>query len=146
MAAIDPLVQTAARISELMNTKVESTLGIWRFRKIRGVKLQNSTSGFRCSLAMEVSFCRGRKGESTLNTAEVFLLSEEVSIFTLALRQQLLLFPTNYLQQITMDRGLCCLQLESLEPAEHFVERLYEAFRILKQQIPVITRQPSYSP
>lgn len=95
---------------------------------------------------MEVSFYKVRKGESTVNTAEVFLLSEEVAIFTLALRQQLLLFPTNYLQQVTIDRGLCCLQLESLEPAEHFVERLYEAFQVLKQQIPVITRTSSYTP
>lgn len=142
MAGADSLAQAAAKISKLMNTEVERSSGVWSFMKTRSVKLQNSTSGFCCSLSMEVSFQDAQKGESTVNTAEVFLLSEEIPVFTLALRQQLLLFPANYLQQVTMDHGLCCLQLESLEPAEHFVERLYEAFRVLKQQVPVITRNP----
>ncbi|EMF45499.1 hypothetical protein B481_3384 [Planococcus halocryophilus Or1] len=133
MAGTDSLAQAAAEISQLMNTEVEWSSGIWRFRKKRAVKLETSTSGFYYSLNIEVSFYGILDGRSAVNMAEVFLLSEEVPIITSALRQDAFLFPTHYLQQVmTMAHGLCCLQLESLEPAEHFVGRLYEALLVLE--------------
>ncbi|MBT2583110.1 hypothetical protein [Planococcus sp. ISL-109] len=142
MAGTDLLAQEAAKISKLMNAEVEWTSGIWSFRKKRAVKLENSKSGFCCSLNMEVSFYGIQEGESAVNMAEVFLVSEEVPVFTSALKQQALLFPTNYLQQVrAMEHGLCCLQLESLEPVEHFVGRLFEGLLVLEQQIPVIALQ-----
>ena len=141
MEGTDALAQSAAKISKLMNTEVKWTAGIWNFSKERAVNLENSTSGFCCSLNMDVSFYGILEGRSAVNMAEVFLLSEEVPILTSALRQDSCLFPPNYLQQVTpMEHGVCCLQLESLEPVEHFVERLFEALLVLKQQVPVITR------
>ncbi|MBT2581631.1 hypothetical protein J7E21_02310 [Planococcus sp. ISL-109] len=141
MAGTDSLAQAAAEISQLMNTEVEWTSGIWSFRKKRAVKLENRTSGFCCSLNIDVSFYGILEGRSAVNMAEVFLLPEEVPIITSALKQQAFLFPANYLQQVmTLEHGLCCLELESLEPAEHFAGRLYEALLVLEQQVPVITR------
>ncbi len=136
MAITDPLAREAAKICELMNVDIKFTSGIWSFKKKRKVTLQDRAATFYRSLNVNVSFYGIQEGGPAVNMAEVFLLEEEVPIFTLALRQQKLLFPTNYLQQLTMDREMCCLLLESFEPAEHFVERLCEAFHVLKQQMP----------
>lgn len=119
--------------------------GIWSFKKKRKVQLKQNASSFQRSLHVKVSFYGTQEGEPAVNMAEVHLLSEEVPVFTSALQQQALLFPTNYLQQMTMEQGMCRLQLESLEPVEHFVERLCVAFGVLKKQMPFVSTKLSYA-
>lgn len=136
VAVEDPLTHEAARICQLMNVDIQFSSGIWSFRKKRKITLPNRATFYK-SLNINVSFYGIEEGGAAVNIAEVYLLKEEVPIFTLALRQQKLLFPTNYLQQLTIEREMCCLQLESYEPAGHFVERLCEAFQVLKQQMPM---------
>lgn len=143
MREADPLAREAAKICKLMNVDVKLTSGIWSFRKKRKVAMKNKTSFFRCSLNMNVSFYGVQAGGPAVNIAEVFLLPEEVPVFTSALREKNLLFPTNYLQQMTMEQGMCCLQLESLEPVEHFVKRLFIAYRTLQQNMPYIATTPT---
>jgi hypothetical protein len=143
MAGTDSLALAAVHISEMMNTEVKWVSGIWSFRKKRAVKLENNTSGFTCSLDMEVSFYEIQSEGAAVNMAEVFLLSEEVPVFMAALRQQAFLLPANYFQQVTTGQGMCCLQLESLEPAEHFAGRLFEALLDLQHKVPVIIRNPA---
>ena len=143
MAGTDPLARSAAAISQLMNVDVEWASGIWKFSKVREVRLEDSRTSFYCSLNMEISFYAIQEGRTAVNLAEIFLMSEEVSVFTAALWQQVFLTPPHYLQQMTSGHEICCLQIESLEPAEQFVGRLLEAFRVLSQQVPVINRSLS---
>lgn len=139
MIETDPLTREAAKICELMDVEVKLHSGIWSFKKKRNVSLKNNQSSRRHSLNVKVSFYGTQEGEPAVNMAEVHLLTEEVQVFTTALRQDALLFPTNYLQQLTMEQGKCRLLIESLEPVEHFVERLCVAFGILKKQMPTVS-------
>lgn len=141
----DPLAREAAKIGKLMNVDMELSTGIWSFSKKRKVTVRNSTSSIHRALPVNVSFYASPQGGTAVNTAEVYLLPEEVSVFTAALRQQARLFPTNYLQQVTAADVICCLRLESVECAVHFAERLAEAFRVLEKQLPFVASMPSYA-
>lgn len=143
MVETDSLARTALKISKLIDSEVKWASGIWSFRKEREVKLEDNLSGFCCSLNTNVSFYEIHSGVATVNLAEVYLLPEEVPAFALALRQQSFLLPPNYFQQVSKGHGICLMEIESFEPVENFVGRLNEAFLILKQQIPVITRKSS---
>lgn len=135
-----PLVQSATAISQIINIEVEWNSGKWHFSKEREVKLENSICGFRRSLEMEGSFYEIREGSLAVNLAEVLLFPEEVVVFTSALKQPNYLFPPTYSEHLTVGDGICCLQLESLEPIEHFMGRLLEAFRLLDHHVPVILK------
>jgi hypothetical protein len=71
--------------------------------------------------------------EEAINEAEVFLLPEELPLFTASLIGNPILMPTNFSQKITMERGMYCVRLMAQEAPEIFAERLSETLRTIGQ-------------
>nr|WP_251047696.1 hypothetical protein [Planococcus sp. ISL-110] len=104
-----------------------------RLEKKRTIKLQKSPE--MCvswSLDLNVS-CRLASGHwEAVNEAEIFLLPEELPVFTRALIEHPILLPTSYSQHLSMERGMYCIRLTSYELPEDFAERLFEALSVLE--------------
>nr|WP_251047951.1 hypothetical protein [Planococcus sp. ISL-109] len=111
-----------------MGTEVELNAEFWQLKKKRMIDVHRSLDMCVCwSLDLTVSFRIFRDDRKVVNEAEVFLLPEELPIFTQALIQHPILFPISYSQHLSMERGMYCLRLKSQEPFEDFAERLSEA-------------------
>nr|WP_251047812.1 hypothetical protein [Planococcus sp. ISL-109] len=110
-----------------MGTEVEVNTEFWQLKK-RMIEVHKSPG--MCvgwSLDLAVSFKIFRDGREAVNEAEVFLLPEELPLFTEALIQHPILLPVSYSQHLSMEHGMSCIRLKSQEPFEDFAERLSEA-------------------
>lgn len=130
----DLLVVKAETIGNIMDAEVAVGLGKCQIEKKRMVEAQKSKKVcVRWSLDLSVSFSELTESGLALNEAEVFLLPEELPIFTLSLLQHDILFPINYSQQVSMERGMYCVRIISKESPENFAERLSDALRALEK-------------
>ncbi|MBT2583108.1 hypothetical protein [Planococcus sp. ISL-109] len=128
MIETNSLALTAEKVIEFMGTEVELNAEFWQLKKKRMIDVHRSLDMCVCwSLDLTVSFRIFRDDRKVVNEAEVFLLPEELPIFTQALIQHPILFPISYSQHLSMERGMYCLRLKSQEPFEDFAERLSEA-------------------
>lgn len=124
MIETEPLTIIAENLSRIMGGEVEQSEKSLQLKKKRKIKARQSPDMFiSWSLDMIVSY----KLQGTVNEAEVFLLPEELPVFTQALIQHPILFPTSFSQHLSMERGMYCIRLKSQEPAEDFAKRLSEA-------------------
>ena len=128
VADTNSLTLTAEKAIGFMGTEVDVNAEFWQLQKSRMIKVH--TSRDMCVgwyLDLTVSFKIFRDDRKTVNEAEVFLLPEEVPIFTQALIRHPILFPINYSQSLSMERGIHCIRLKSQEPFQDFAERLSDA-------------------
>ncbi|WP_441341973.1 hypothetical protein [Planococcus sp. FY231025] len=123
-------------ISKLMDAELEFHSGKWRFQKKRQTPAVEKLSiHLDTMLDLLVSFGPFKQDGEAVNQAEIFLLPEELPIFTLALLRHPILFPSSYSQQLSMERGLYCLRIKSVEAPEGFARRLSESLRMLEDCI-----------
>lgn len=133
MILTEELSATAEIVSEILDVEVECRGGIYQLKNKRLVIVQNSPElDVSLSLDLNVSFRLFENSQDGFNEARVFLLPEELPVFTQALIAHPLLFPISYSQHLTMERGMYCFGLTSQEPPETFVKRLSAALHALE--------------
>ena len=109
--------------------------GAWQLTKKRTIRVENRPGVYvSWSLDLNVFSRSSSDDREAFNQAEVFLLHEELPIFTQALIGHPVSFPTSYSQQLSMERGIYCLRLASQEPFENFAERLSGALGLLEKR------------
>lgn len=129
MAGTDYQAMTADDEKGFIGTEVELDKKFWQLHKKRLVKVHRNPSKHKSlSVDLEVPLKIFREESESINEAEVFLLPEELAVFTKAFIQHSILLPTSYSQDLSMERGMYCLRLKSQEPYEDFAERLSKAF------------------
>ncbi len=132
MIGLNELASTAEKVSNFLNGEMEWHEGFWQLEKKRAVKWQHSANSYvNCSLDLSVSFSSLRDKEKAVNKAEVFLMPEEMPLFTKALIDHVIPFPTTYSQQLSKERGMYCVRLTAQELPEEFAERLFAALNVL---------------
>lgn len=132
MIETETLTLKAEKVSGFFGGDMEMNADSWQLKKKRTIQAQKSPDMFvSWSLDLNVSFRLSSNGRETDNQAEVFLLPEELPIFTQALIEHPILFPISYSQHLTMERGMYCLRLTSQELPEDFAERLSGAIYVL---------------
>ncbi|ANU25505.1 DUF1259 domain-containing protein [Planococcus versutus] len=132
MIRTNEFTSTAEKVSNFLNGELERHEDFWRLEKKRAVKWQhNATSYINLSLDLYVSFSSLRDKEKAVNMAEVFLMPEEMPLFTKALIDHVIPFPTIYSQQLSKKRGMYCVRLTAQELPEEFAERLSAALDLL---------------
>ena len=132
MAETTSLALPAEKVSGFTGTEVEVNTEFWQLKKKRMIEVHKGRDlcvGW--SLDLSVSFKIFRDGREAVNEAEVFLLPEELPIFTQGLIRHPILFPTSYSQHLSKERGMYCIRLKSQEPFEDFAERLSETLCLL---------------
>lgn len=123
---------TVEKAIKFMGTEVEMDTEFWELKKKRRIKSRKSPGMcVNWSLDLTVSFKLLDDGQKTVNEAEVFLLPEELPIFTRTLIEHPVLLPISYAQQLSMERGMHCIRLTSQEPFKDFAGRLSEALYAL---------------
>lgn len=131
MIEMNSLVAIAEKVGELLEAEVELSPEGLCFKKKRVVKEQKSSKVHVCwSLDLTVRV-QSTGCEVATNEAEVFLLPEELPLFTASLIGNPILMPTNFSQQTTMERGMYCVRLMSQEAPEIFAARLSATLRKL---------------
>ena len=122
----------AEKISLLMDAEVEVSSQKWQLQKTRSVGTHNLSEGRgNVSLNLSVSFSSFNSDGPSVNRAKIFLLPEELPIFTSAMMQHRILFPISFSQQLSSERGLYCIRLKSVEAPEDFAIRLSDSLRAL---------------
>ena len=125
MVETDLRAVSTGKTIEFLGEKVDLNAGFLRLKKKRAIKVRKSPDlSVSWSLDLNVSFRLSRDERMTVNEAEVFLLPEELPVFTRALIQHPIFFPISYSQKMSMERGMHCIRLTSEEPFEDFAERL----------------------
>lgn len=132
MSGTDLLTLRDEKANDFQGEEMESTEQGWRLRKIRTIQVEKRPDiNVTWSLDLDVSSRVSNNGRKESNRAEVFLLHEELPVFTQALIAHRIPFPTCYSQQLSRERGMYCLRLASQEPFEDFAERLSESLGVL---------------
>ncbi|WKA56942.1 DUF1259 domain-containing protein [Planococcus shenhongbingii] len=128
----DSQVFIIEKVSKLLDIEVETDSEICQFKKKRTAEAQrNSKVYVRWALDLKVSISSLENDGQAVNEAEIFLLPEELPNFTSALIQHSILFPTNFSQQLSMERGMYCIRIKSQESPINFAERLVGALKSL---------------
>jgi len=127
------LESVAERISYLLDAHIEAAADAFQFRKKRLVK--NSVSTF-CLMDVKLLVESFEDDGVASNKARIFLLPEELPLFTLALIQHPIPFPTNFSQCQTRNHGMYCVEMESQEAPENFAVRLSDALKLVERQVP----------
>lgn len=128
MAGSDSQAMTADNEKVFIGTEVELDRKFWQLHKKRLIKMRrDSANRAGLSVDLEVPLKIFRDEEKGVNEAEVFLVPEELAVFTKAFIQHSILLPTSYSQHLSMERGMYCLRLKSEEPYEDFANRLSKA-------------------
>lgn len=125
--------QVAEKVGMLMKAEVELQGGRCVIKKNRTLQIQASTSCFICTLDMDISFRHLKEDGMALNEAEIYLLPEEFPAFIENLRNYPIPLPTNYSQRLASNPNLVCINMQSKEPPEHFVERLSAVLNMLEE-------------
>lgn len=132
MIGRDAQAATAEKPIDFMGITMEVNAERGQLDTKRLAAVQKS-NGWRVKWPMNlhVSFERFNGGQKTVNEAEIYLLSEELPIFTQALITHPILLPTSYAQHLSMERGMYCVRLNSTEPFDDFAARLSDALNRL---------------
>lgn len=132
MAETNSLLWMANNVDVFNSNEVELDAEFWKLHKKRLVKVHKKPGrkgGW--SVDLTVPFKIFRDERESVNEAEVFLLPEELAVFTRALIEFPIPLPLSYSQQLSMERGMYCLRLKSQETFKDFAERLSKALRAL---------------
>lgn len=130
----DLLALKAETLGKIMDAEVKMDSDRCLIQKKRTAEAQKSSQVcVRWSLDLSLTISPFTDSGEAINEAEVFLLPEELPIFTLSLLQHHILFPINYSQQVSMERGMYCIRITSKETPEDFAERLSDALRALEK-------------
>ncbi|EMF45542.1 hypothetical protein B481_3093 [Planococcus halocryophilus Or1] len=127
------LEAAAEKAGQLLNAEIELQAGKVCFKKQRRLEIQTDSNCFICTLDLDISFERFQDDGFAFNQAEIFLLPEEVSVFTCALSGHSLLFPTEYRQWTTLNPNIASVCMEATEPPAYFAERLSAALQAFDQ-------------
>ena len=134
MSGTDLLALMAEKANDFWGEDVEFIEGGWRLTKKRTIQVGKRPDIYvNWSLDLNVSSRVSNNDRKEFNRAEVFLLHEELPVFTQALIEHPISFPTCYSQQLSQERGMHCLRLASQEPFEDFAERLSAALVVLEK-------------
>ena len=126
-------VEISEKVRNLLGGEVEFADGYWHFQKLRKVKAQESVDLFvNWSLDLSVTYKLSVDNQKAFNQAEVFLLHEELSMFVNEMIKHPNFFPSSYSQQLTLERGMYCLRITSLESPKLFAERLSDSLFALE--------------
>lgn len=130
---MEQLETIAEKVGWLLKAEVEQQGGKILLKRQRTLEILAENNRFSCTLDLDISFEHLREDGSAFNKAEIFLLPEEFSAFTLALNEHRIPFPTAYRQWQEPNPHLIRVCMESTEPPEAFAERLSTAMNILKR-------------
>lgn len=123
----------AEQVGMLLNAEVEVQGGECLVKRTRTINISSQNKNFNCVLDHDISFKNLKEDGTALNQAEIFLLPEELELFTNALHQHSLPLPTNYRQRVDTNPNIVCIYLSSEEAPENFATRLSTAFQMIKQ-------------
>lgn len=131
----DMLAVKAKAIGNILEADVAVISQKCQMDKKRTVKVKKSSKVcVHWSLDLSVSFTGLTDNGEAVNKAEVFLLPEELPVFTLSLLQHPILLPTNYSQQVSMERGMYCMRIIAEESPENFAQRLSDTLQALEKE------------
>lgn len=134
MIGTDSLALKGKKANDFFGGEMVFMEGVWQLTKKRTIRVEKRPDVYvSWSLDLNVLSRLSSDEREAFNQAEVFLLHEELPIFTKALIRHPISFPTSYSQQLSMERGMYCLRLASQEPFEDFVERLSRALDVLEK-------------
>lgn len=125
--------EIAEKVGHLLEADTQIEMDFCLIKKKRTLEIQSSQNCFVCKLDMDISFGQLQKDGTAANKAEVYLLPEEFTHFLKILRSHPIPLPTDYSQWLDENPDLICVYMESVEPPEHFAERLADALKLLKQ-------------
>lgn len=131
----DQLTMSAEAVSRVLSIGVESQGETYRLKSSRSVNVQKSSG--ECAdvpVDFHIPFGSCKEEQEVMNEAQVFLMPEELSIFTQAIIAHPVLLPISYSQHLSIERGMYCLRLSSQEPQAAFAERLAGALDALNEQ------------
>ena len=120
------------KVGLLLNAEIELDAEKCIVKRERSLEIQANNVCFDCTLELDISFEQFRDDGSAFNQAEILLLPEELSAFTFALSEHRIPFPTEYRQWQVANPNIINVCIESMEPPEHFAERLSAALDVLE--------------
>lgn len=122
------------KVGWLMNAEVEAHEEKHLVKKKRTFTIFLGSKAITFTLDLDISFTYYEESELAFNKAEIFLLPEEVPVFTSTLRKYAIPFPTVYRQRQVINPNVIAVHMESLEPPDHFFQRLAAAFYAIKKK------------
>lgn len=125
--------EAAEKAGQLLNAEIEQQVGKVCFKKQRRLEIQTDSNRFICTLDLDLSFEHLQEDGFAFNQAEIFLLPKEVPVFTCALSEHSIPFPTEYRQWTTSNPNIASVCMEATEPPAHFAERLSAALQACDQ-------------
>lgn len=124
----------AEKVGRLMNAEVERCEEKHLVKKKRTFTIFPGNKAIAFTLDLDISFIYYEESGVGFNKAEIFLLPEEVLVFTLTLSEYAIPFPTVYRQRQIINPDVIAIHMESLEPPDHFFQRLAAAIYAVKQK------------
>lgn len=121
------------KVAQLLDAEIEQEPGLVIVKKKRMLEIVADSQRFFCVLDHDISFEENFKDGAARNKAEVFLLPEEYPAFFLALSEYPIPIPPDFRQWQNVNPHIISVCLESVEPPEHFAERLAAALNVLEQ-------------
>lgn len=115
---------TSENVSLLLRAEVVSTAGKYIVKKDRTLYICDDKLCFACTLELDISFKEVKPDGKATNYAEILLLPEEVGPFTSALMDYEIPFPNKFRQWTVENPHIVAVNLETVEPPEHFAGRL----------------------
>lgn len=125
------IMDLAERVGSLLQAETDTTDMECLIKKSRTVEIHLHTRSFNCTLEHDISFNNLKPDGSATNKADIFLLPEELPVFTGALQQFPIALPTEFEQSIDSNPNILCLRLSAEEPPEHFAARLAAALQTI---------------
>ncbi|WP_233569691.1 hypothetical protein [Planomicrobium sp. Y74] len=129
---MEHMKNAAEKVGLLLNAEIEIEPGKCIVKKKRTIDIHADNLFFPCILDMDISFEDFRNNGFAVNRAEIFLLPEELPAFTIALNENQIPFPTDYQQWQVTNPNIVSIWIKSIEPPEHFAERLSIALRVIE--------------
>lgn len=120
------------RVSLLLGAEVETIDGKHTVKKSRTLYICNEKLCFACTLELDISIKQLRPDGKAINFAEILLLPEEVEAFTSALVENNIPFPIKFRQWTVENPHIVAVNLETVEPPEHFAGRLAAALQLVE--------------
>ena len=122
------------KVGWLMDAEVEAHEEKHLVKKKRTFTIFLGSKAITFTLDLDISFTYYEESGVAFNKAEIFLLPEEVPVFTSTLRKYTIPFPTVYRQRQVINPNVIAVYMESLEPPDHFFQRLAAAFYAIKKK------------
>ncbi|MCP2034516.1 hypothetical protein L1279_001503 [Planomicrobium sp. HSC-17F08] len=120
------------KVAHILEADVIEQAGKCNVVKKRIIEILVENHSFTCMLDHDISFESVSKDSTAFNKAEIFLLPEEYAAFFSALSGHSIPFPVHYRQWQRVNPHIISVCIESVEPPEHFAERLSAALQIIE--------------